>query len=111
MSAGSSNVRPMSRAVLASQLAAEMPAGTHCGGLAWEQLEAQHYAAATPREAAEIVDLINTRFCSTCPALRTCQLWAETERYDGLAAGAAYKNGRAKPRTWTVPRAGRQKAS
>lgn len=101
-------MRPMSRAVIARQRAASMPGG-ECGGFAWEQLEAQHYAAQTRGEAAHVIDLIERRFCGDCPAREACALWAAAERYDGLAAGAAYSQGRRKPRSWTVPRAGRQR--
>lgn len=106
--------RPMSREVLAryeaSQIAAAgMPNGT-CVRRArlWSVLELAHGRARTSDEAAAVVAAVNEEFCGDCPARLGCAQLARTDRYSGLAAGAAYDDGVRRSPRWVKPKPGRR---
>jgi len=96
-------MRGISRAVLARQIAAAItdPA---CDGQWkwWSEQEAMHARATTSAEAAAAAGPA-MMLCSICPEQQRCARRAELDRYTGLAAGAAYCNGKRKS-THPVPR-------
>lgn len=108
-------MRPISRQVLARNeaaklAAAELPDGACTGrGRRWSALEGAHRRATTSAEAARVVETAREEFCGECPAIAGCHRLAEVGSYSGLAAGAAYENGKRQKDTWTVPKAGRQR--
>lgn len=96
-------MRGISRRVLARDAAARVE-DARCAGLPlmWSALESQHSQAATPEEAAAIVDQASTIACDGCPAFMACAAWARVENYSGLAAGAAYESGERRPADWVA---------
>lgn len=108
----------MSREVLAREAAAkaaasDLPAGPCAGhSLLWTVLERAHRQARTAEESKDVVDAARREFCSRCPALMRCGVLAETQKYTGLAAGAAYEAGVRQAPNWIAPKAGaRRKAA
>lgn len=105
-------MRPMSREVLAREeasklAAAEMPDGPCAGRAAlWSVLEMAHRRSRTPDEAESVIRAVRQEFCGHCPAFMRCGRLAETQQYTGLAAAAAYEEGKRKPIDWVPPRAG-----
>lgn len=99
-------MRGISRVVLARQLheAIVRDGRAACGGLGewWSEQEAAHAAAASG-QASAVAAAPAMRLCGECPEISRCAERAELDSYTGLAAGAAYCNGRAKP-TRVVPR-------
>lgn len=79
---------------LARQVAADITAAT-CKdrGKWWSRKEKAHEKATTPHAAAAAAAPA-LRLCRRCPAYDSCEIWAQLDNYTGLAAGAAYLNGR-----------------
>lgn len=101
-------MRGISREVLARSATQQVrDAQCAAAGARWNVLEASHDKATSPVESSEIVRKVRSEFCDSCPALAACEQWAQTEQYTGLAAGAAYANGKCKPVAWVSRRPGR----
>lgn len=82
------------RRTIARRLANSLPTAA-CHGRAqwWAMKEAEYAAARTARERSYVARPVFT-LCAGCPVLLQCAEWAEVYRYTGLAAGAAYRDGR-----------------
>jgi hypothetical protein len=97
-------MRGVSRQVLARAAAAALVEGDCAGrGIWWARMEATHRAAPDPATAEAVLEEVRRQACSGCPARMACAIWAQTEKYDGIAAGSAYERGVRKPLGW-VPR-------
>jgi hypothetical protein len=84
------------RVPLARIASAEVePAQCKGRGKWWTRKEAEHAAAVDSESAAKAAKPA-LRLCGRCPAYELCKYWAELDKYTGLAAGAAYLNGRRK---------------
>lgn len=59
----------------------------------WAMQESNHRAARNPTAAVAAAEPA-LRLCTRCPLQAACADWATTFAYTGLAAGAAYRNGR-----------------
>lgn len=79
---------------LARQVVAAITAAACKGrGQWWSRKEAAHEKARTSETAAAAAAPA-LRLCRRCPAYDECEIWAQLDNYTGLAAGAAYLNGR-----------------
>lgn len=62
-------------------------------GAAWTEAERRYELAQSAEQAAEIASSVLHQ-CHDCPALSLCEQWAKVDRYTGLAAGHAWRDGR-----------------
>lgn len=98
-------VRPLSKAHLARQLAAEInDAWCEGQGSRWSQWETAHAAARTPTAAAAAAAPAMT-MCGRCTEVDRCEDLLRLGDYTGLGAGGAWLNGalRATPLVVTRP--------
>ncbi len=90
-------MRGVSRRVLAQHLAmmiaAEDRAECRGSGKWWSEREAAHAAASSRLEAAAAAAPA-VALCARCPVIGRCGELAQVDSYTGLAAGAAYIDGR-----------------
>lgn len=87
-------MRGISRQILARDAAAQLKQAACRGSAAlWTRHERAHEQAQT-RDEADQVALGALVLCDACPVVSLCQEWASIEAYTGLAAGAAWLNGR-----------------
>lgn len=86
-------MRPISRSFLAQQLTHEL-AAAECRGQGdwWSEQEAGVEHASTAGDAAAAARAA-IAVCDHCPVWLVCAERAELDRYDGIAAGAIYRNG------------------
>lgn len=70
----------------------------------WNACERAYLEAENPAAAGQVADGA-LLLCDECPVLDWCAAWAAVDRYTGLAAGAAWTNGRRRrvPRPVDVP--------
>ncbi len=59
----------------------------------WDEHERAHGQALTPAVAARAAQPL-LEVCASCPVKPACQAWAEVDGYTGIAAGAAFVNGK-----------------
>lgn len=59
----------------------------------WLQLEIDYERATTKQEGQDVLQRA-WAICHTCPHVEPCALLAVVDQHTGLAAGAAYRNGR-----------------
>lgn len=81
-----------------AQAAAYRLAAAACGeeSETWNRQEQLHDEARSQAAArAAAVPLL--QICSVCPVVRECRDWAMVDEYTGIAAGAAWVDGRQKP--------------
>lgn len=65
----------------------------------WNQQEALHAVARSqPEAAAAALPLVT--ICRGCPIVEECRQWAVVDRYTGIAAAAAWVNGKRKEFHW-----------
>jgi hypothetical protein len=76
----------------------------------WNAQEAVHGAAET-QAAARVAAWPLVEVCHGCPVVQLCAEWASVDRYTGIAAGAAWVNGRQRPLHWVRRQAPRRLAS
>lgn len=92
-------MRGISRVVLARDLSAAIAAADRAAckgqGSWWTAQEDAHAAAQTSRQAST-ASAAAMAVCERCPELARCAELAAVDQYTGLAAGAAYVNGRRK---------------
>lgn len=62
-------------------------------GADWLQLEADYEQATTKPDRQEVLQRAWVT-CHTCPHVDPCALLAVVDQHTGIAAGAAYRNGR-----------------
>jgi len=72
-----------------------------------ERIHAEARSQAIARRAARPL----LRICAGCPIITECRAWAETDRYTGIAAGAAWVNGVEKATHWVRRQATRRAAA
>lgn len=90
-------MRPLSRAARGQAYAQQLEQG-HCGTdpQGWRELERSYDRARTKVAREAVLRQVNESFCSGCPAFEGCAEQANVTGYTGLAAGAAYVDGRRK---------------
>lgn len=93
-------MRGISRVVLARDAALQVsrtPGDAHCQGqgTTWTALE-KNYRLAERTQRPELLSHVQG-ICNGCPVALSCAVWAETERYTGLAAGMWWANGTPRP--------------
>ena len=88
------------RAVLARHAAARLIAAA-CRDKRdlWNLQEHLHEQATTEDEAHAAADPL-LRICANCRIVAACRDWASVDDYTGIAAGAAWVNGKQKPVEW-----------
>lgn len=93
-------MRPVSRQVLAQQLANEIArsgaAACRGRGQWWSEREAEHAAATSPA-AAVAAAAPAMALCARCPIVAACGKLVELDAYTGLAAGSARFRGTRSP--------------
>ncbi len=65
----------------------------------WNRQEDAH-AAATTKAQARVAAGPLLEVCAVCPITQACRRWAEVDQYTGIAAGAAWLNGKERPVHW-----------
>lgn len=65
----------------------------------WSYQEQLHVHATTTAEALAAARPL-LQFCDSCPIVAECRYWASVDDYSGIAAGAAWSNGREKSVGW-----------
>lgn len=79
----------------AMELASVLALEGNCAvpGSGWDAAEKQHLMARSNVEAAAAA-VTALALCTECPVVEACRLWAELDRYTGLAAGRSWIRGR-----------------
>lgn len=90
----STNARTMDRAHLARQAAARLWAA-QCKHSRddWNLVEAQLEDIDDPTQAQQVAEPL-LQICRTCPIATECAIWAELDRYTGVAGAHRWINGR-----------------
>ncbi len=84
-----------SQTILAQAAVAELlRAACKEEGDTWN-LQEKLYAAAETQVAASEAAAPLLRICASCPVLGACREWVTADKYTGIAAEAAWVNGRA----------------